>query len=134
MVNYWLDKRHSFFYYHYRGNIGIGANSKCDLTDDEWIEYTSDALTHEHIHKVLDELFNTTTCLLFDTIEYMFRNSELLEKHVASTNNRMTHQAYIKQYGLIMFLSKISIDKTDIKQANIVCGAKCQTDKMSTKV
>ena len=99
------------------------------LSDNELSEYISDTLTHEHIHKVLDELFNKVVCKLFDGIEHHFRNHVLHEKQLRNHNlcnehikHRETYQSYIKRKGFNAFLNYYNITPRDMFYANQICS------------
>lgn len=120
----------TFGYYHLTGYIGLKMTYVV-LTGDELSEYISDAVTHEHIHKALTELFNHIVSRLFDGIEHNFRNHALHEKQIRlknrnlsneHTNNSETYKSYIEKYGFDEFLLYYDINQEDIIYANRICN------------
>ena len=123
MVEYHIKSSGSGFTFCFPDNIFMQFK-QYDLTDDEMIEYISDSLTHEHIHKILYELFNNVVSKLFDSIEDNFRNDELHRKLLVFVNkeflinseiknddkewynNResLTYKQFIEKYGFKQFL------------------------------
>lgn len=114
------------------GSIGLKIVDNI-LTDDEFSEYLSDALTHEHLHKVLHELFNYTVSKLFDGIEEYFRNHALHEKQIRGRNLINEHliphesyRTYIKRCGFKSFLWYYDITQEDVIQAKQICSYKAK--------
>ena len=94
------------------------------LSDNELSEYVSDSLIHEHIHKVLFEQFNLTTCKLFDAIQQHFRNTELINRvfGINEHTGRETWEKFIRREGFNAFLEAYHIDRYDIVQSTIKCN------------
>jgi hypothetical protein len=121
-MDYRLDT--IFSYHHFQHCITIGGIGCNNLSNDEIIQYTSDALTHEHIHHVLSKLFGITTCKLFDAIESNFRDEKLVTRVFEYDDNMRTWSECIKTDGFIYFLMQYHIDTDDIKEANIKCNTR----------
>lgn len=112
------------------GSIGLKMTDNT-LTGDEFSEYLSDAIAHEHIHKILGESFNYTVSKLFDAVEHHFRNHDLHEKEIANrnllnpySNRHESYQTYIKIHGFDNFLRYYSITQEDIIYVNLICNCK----------
>lgn len=130
MTEYIIKKfyeHNCFTYYNDTGYIGLKM-SDVVLSNNELLEYISDGLTHEHIHKILNELFNYTVSRLFDGIEYYFRNHLLHEKQIRKHNQLVkpfhkyeTYKTFIKEKGYDAFLDYYSITQKDMIQANKIC-------------
>lgn len=129
MTEYIIKQPHEpscFTFYHTSGNIGLKMKDDT-LSDNEQIEYIGDSLTHEHIHKILLELFDSTTSKLFDGIEHLFRNHTLHEKELAKRSQILcrkfeTYHTFIKRKGFVTFLHFYNITQEDIKYANKICN------------
>jgi len=120
----------NFGYNHFTCYISLKLTGS-NLSDNELLEYISDSLTHEHIHKILHQLFGDTVCRLFDGIERFFRNDVLHKKQLKYRNlsydkhNRYeTYQSLISRCGFDSFLRYYNITQEDIKQANKTCSKK----------
>ena len=91
-----------------------------NLTDDEVIEYISDSLTHEHIHNVLEHLFDWGTSQLFDVIQHFFRDEKLQRRHYHTLNESvffkfsLTWLEYKENYGFNQMLEQLRLSKSDI--------------------
>jgi hypothetical protein len=140
MIEYWIDKiekcgfsfnfnpnsdSHIIFIQHY-DNI---------LTDDELSEYISDSLTHEVIHIVIGEMFNGIVSLLFDSIEYLFRNDVLHKKYLdllhfkfPETKIQKTYQEVIQTKGYESFLNYYSISQKSLIIAKRITSKRYLTD------
>lgn len=123
MTDYTLNKNNTCSYRPAFDVITIGDSNLDIFTDNELIEYISDALTHEHIHRVLFKMFDNTVSTLFDGIEYLFRSDELHRKHLKDTT-RWTYQEYIKKHGYEKFLDYYGLDYADVLGANILCNTR----------
>lgn len=117
----------SFYYNPYSKKIGVGGKYK--LTPVEEIAYTADALTHEHIHKVLCEMFNVKTSALFDIIgdKEIFRNTPLHKKVILyeKDGSRLWSEA-IKCNGIQCFYMRYCISCTDLILINYICNHRKQ--------
>lgn len=116
MTEYKLRRinEHGFAYIHKSRDIEFNMIGTCGLTDNELSEYISDSFTHEHVHKVLHELFNVSVCTLFDLVEHHFRNDELHKKYLRNYNaefntTRITYKDYIQRFGVDDLLSSFNI-------------------------
>ena len=123
-----FDETDNFSYNHFTGYISLKLTNN-NLSDNELLEYISDSLTHEHIHKTLDELFNNTVSRLFDGIEHFFRNNALHEREINYRNlsnenhkGHETYQSFIIREGFDSFLRYYDITQEDIIQANKTCS------------
>lgn len=109
-------------------NIGMSPKVYKQLTDEELSNYIADSLTHEHIHNALLKMFNITVTKLFDVVQQYFRDVKLHEKIINihklcySSSGKITHQQFIKQYGISIFLSKYNITGGDMINAKIMCN------------
>jgi len=106
--------------------IYIGSNNLNNLSDNEVIEYVSDSLIHEHVHRVIYKMFNLTTTKLFDAIEYNFRNEALHVKAISDVGDfifeeQETYHTYIKRMGFKAFLEYYHISNNDFNQSHIIC-------------
>lgn len=122
MIYYKLSN--GFSYEHFAHIITIGGIGCEKLNDNEIIQYTSDSITHEYIHHILNKLFGLTTCRLFDAIESNFRDNKLLTRVFEFDGNMQTWSDTIKTDGFIYFLMQYNIDTDDIKEANIKCNTR----------
>jgi len=108
--------------------IGISPKVYDKLTDNELLEYIADSLTHEHIHRALFKIFDLTVTKLFDTIQQHFRNVRLHEKiinthnQIYSSSDKMTHEKFIKDYGLNAFFREYRLSIFDVNDAEILCN------------
>lgn len=125
----------TFCYYRLSGEIGLKMIDNV-LSNDELLEYISDVITHEHIHKALHELFNFTVSHLFDGIEYFFRNHALHEKQVRNRNlynehtkRFETYKTYIKKRGFNAFLRYYDLTQEDVIYANRICNNRLYNSK-----
>lgn len=124
MVDYVINRREKTFTYRCRTDeITIGGYNLDDFTDSEITEFISDCLTHEHIHRILDKLFDNIVSKLFDGIENKFRNDKLHQRHLKGTT-RFTYQAYIKKKGYKSFLKHYGLNDCDVLNANILCNTR----------
>ncbi len=115
------------FYYDYTRNVIELSSSQLSidkLTDDELIEYLSDVLTHEHLHKIILSLFAKSygknvgyiASSLFDSISHLFnRRNDLDKKSVKGTISETWKEA-IDKYGTgVLFnhygISRLNYDK-----------------------
>ena len=95
--------------------IGIGDRCK-NMTEDEMMEYLSDSITHEHIHRILFKHMSYEISAMFDAIGYLFRNSELQYKALTGTIHH-THEEVIKIKGFKNWLkATYLIDENRIKE------------------
>jgi hypothetical protein len=113
--------------------IGIGMIKDNNLTDEELLNYVSDSLTHEHIHKALLEIFNETISKLFDVVGHNFRDNNLQDKYLESLNKiydttrvkkRITWNEYIKMHGFMDFIRIYNISPDDLNNATIICNTR----------
>lgn len=123
-INVW---RNSCRYETQTDIIHIGSKNLNNLSDNEVIEYVSDSLTHEHIHRVIYKMFNSTTTKLFDGIEHNFRNETLHVKGLSNIGELMyktqeTYRSFIKRRGFSAFLEYYHISNNDFNQSNIICN------------
>lgn len=116
-----------FYCEHPSGTIKIGG--VFTLTPDEEIKYTTDALTHEHIHKILFTLFDLTTTQLFDAIGDKLRNKALLRRKIKSQLNECPYIGSItlwsdsvKRYGIEYLYETYYITLHDVDIMNEVCN------------
>lgn len=124
MVEYKMNIWSKCFRFEPKTNtIYIASVDMSVLSDNEILEYVSDSLTHEHIHKILFEQFDVTTCKLFDAIQQHFRNTKLINRvfDISEHTGRETWDKFIKREGFNAFLESYHIDKQDIIRANITC-------------
>jgi len=123
-INHW---RKSCRYDTATDTIYIGSNNLSNLSDNEIIEYISDSLIHEHIHRVLYKMFNLTATKLFDAIEYNFRNQKLHKKGLSNVGEfvykeQETYHTFIKRMGFKAFLEYYHISNNDFNQSYIICN------------
>lgn len=107
------------------GDILLAEAGLNKLTDSEQIEFLGDILLHEHIHKVLHELFDITTCRLYDSVEHYFRQFPGIQ--IKSIGNNMiveSYQSYINRLGFQAFLDWYHIDNDNFNQAFILCSSR----------
>ena len=104
MVEYVIDGMHEGCYYDCRiKTIGIGRSDFYKLSEEEFSNYLSDAITHEYIHHLMHKYFNPIMSKLFDTIGHKFRNMSLLHKMINDSTS-FTHDSFIKTNGIYAFL------------------------------
>lgn len=120
----------SFAYDPHNGHIEIGFKDGL-LPDKDIIGFTSDGLTHEHMHMVLDELFGDTTCSLYDVIAHNFWDESRYRRYVKKYNDtvningfRFTWLQAIEKDGITQFLKDRQIDGYDILNANLKCNTR----------
>lgn len=124
MTDYVINHRkHTFSYRLQTDEITIACYSLDNFTDLEITEFISDCLIHEHIHRAIYKFFDNITTMLFDAIEYLFRNDELHKRHLKGTK-RFTYQIRIKSRGFNEFLDYYGLDNYDVLQANILCNTR----------
>lgn len=128
--NYFINTRSRCNKYDpYNGSIGLSMPYNI-LDDNETIEYISDILTHEHIHKILHELFNLDVCKLFDAIGHLFMNNNINNTYLERFNKRLPMRKrmawinYIKQQGFDAFLEYYHINRTEITKCNDICNSR----------
>jgi len=137
--NYRISKDYeldAFSYSDKTGYIGLKL-TRNNFSDNELIEYISDVLTHEHIHKILHELFNDTVCCLFDGIEHLFRNCILGDKQIRYSNlfndnseKEESYRTYIKRKTFNDFLNYYGITQDDMIQADKICSDRVKYENM----
>ena len=64
--------------------IYFGFPSNNNLTNNEFIVYISDTITHEFMHHILNSLCSETVSCMFDAIGDHFRNLQLLRKAITN--------------------------------------------------
>ena len=112
-----------FFYLNNQKIIELSNLDKLYLDEKEFDEYLSDGLTHEHIHMILEELFNTKVSKLFDSVELYFRNDDLHKKAISKCNGRLiTWHESILQDGFPSFLYHCNVSSSDMIQAKNICN------------
>jgi len=85
--------------------IGMQKYKTDKLTEDEMIKYVCDAITHEFMHYLIHKQTGSNLIsLLFDTVEYHFRDDELHHKMLSSSLGQMTHKDFIDKFGFEMWL------------------------------
>ena len=110
MVEYKLVDHNGFYYDHYNNNtIGIGKGDFYKLSENEFSNYLSDAITHEYIHHLMHKYFSNTMSTLFDAIGHHFRNMSLLHKMI-NRDMSVTHDDSIKEHGIKHWLNQRYID------------------------
>lgn len=126
MVEYKLSANHNCKYDQFTTDIWLGLQQGANFLDNELIEYISDCLIHEHMHKVLHKMFDLTTCKLFDAIEHHFNNRKLVDKalYIEQQLAFETYQTYIKRGGFQLFLNHYHIDNDQFNQATIICNSR----------
>ena len=95
------------------------------LSDDELIEYISDVIVHEHLHKIVRILVTErfggylgyiVTCL-FDSVGYFFRESPELDAITTDTSIQLSWRDAIKSRGIDCLFNFYKINrKTYIKK------------------
>lgn len=121
MVEYKLQDENCFSFGAHNDTIYFGLKEHGKLSDSELINFVSDCITHEYIHKVLYDLFDFTTSRLFDMMEQYFRIISLHEKAISDTT-RMTYQQYINYFGIDRLFDRFGVSNSDIKEAQILCN------------
>jgi len=87
------------------GHINIDlkeTNAMTKLTDDEYIKYLTNVLTHEHIHIAIFKITDNKTSQLFDLIAHK-RGIQLygINKIIKKCNmHRRTKQEILRQYHI----------------------------------
>lgn len=97
---------------------GLGCNN---LSESERDIYISDVLTHEFIHKILYNLFNTIVSSLFDIIGDSLRNINVLSKAFKYEPIRTWTKA-INKDGIQYFYNKKGITTHLHNEADIICN------------
>lgn len=123
MIEYWIDKFEKCgfsFNFNPSSDMHIVFIQLYDniLNGNDLSEYISDSITHEVIHIILAEMFNSVVSLLFDSIEYLFRNDDLHVKYLKllhmnypETKVQKTYQELIKTKGYEALLNYYSISQ-----------------------
>jgi len=112
-MEYKIDCK-GFSYNPYEDEIGIGISQKSfkKLTDDELIEFISDSITHEHIHRVIYLNINITVNCLFDIIGDNFENKKIAEKALEPSEFFWSSRDYkfvINYYLNLGFIDRITL-------------------------
>lgn len=140
MIEYWIDKFEKCgfsFNFNPSSDTQIIFIQHYDniLTGDELTEYISDSLTHEVIHIVIAEMFNGVVSLLFDSIEYLFRNDVLHKKYLnllhinfPETRIQKTYQEVIQTKGYDSFLNYYGISNKALIIAKRITSKRYLTD------
>lgn len=129
-IDYEITTEGDFSYKPYSNVICIGMSSKVydEISETELSEYIADSLTHEHVHHILFREFNITVTKLFDVVQQYFRNVHLHEKiinihrKIDSSSFKITHEKFIKVYGIINFFMNYGISDNDLRNARILCN------------
>lgn len=106
------------------GVIYIGGNGYNKLKENEKDIFICDALTHEFIHLLLEDMFNTTTSYLFEFIGDSLLNKQVLRKAVNLTPHDSLWSDEIKIKGNKVIYNTYMIDNIDLIQAYIITGGK----------
>jgi len=128
-VNYVLSDR--FWSNNRDHDIGIGINDSDiirreheigrTLTEDEIIQYTVDAITHEHIHiAIYDITHNRVASSLFDVIQLHFRqylNAYLAIAGSASWNN-YSYRQIRDAYGITDLDYRLCVQQTRVRYSD----------------
>lgn len=117
MTNYVLSFK--FAYFEDTNEIYIGGTGCNQLSESDRDIFISDALTHEHIHKILSEWFGHTATSLFDTIGDDLLDYDILKVTVDDTR---TWKDAIKQSGFDYFLGRKGLIQQDITDCNKLCN------------
>lgn len=104
--------------------ILLGGGDFSMLSDSEEIEFVTDIIIHEYMHKVLYEMFDLTLTKLFDAIQQHFRDVSLHERILAQHIFQETYQSYIKNNGFKAFLEYYHIDNDNFNQSFILCNSR----------
>lgn len=122
-INYWNP---CFTFKEKTNEIHIASTDMSMLSDSELSDYISDSFTHEYIHKVLYDMFDITTCKLFDGIQQYFRNTSLQETIFGNKENtgRECYHKFIERVGFKGFLEYYHIDNDNFNQAFILCSSR----------
>ena len=110
-VGFELTDEECSWYYNNTIHISLPKNHK--LTDDEVIEFISDAITHEYIHHILRNLFSRTISYLFDAIGDKFRNIKLARK-VARHTGRTLWTDGIADDGFKYLIDGYELDQKEV--------------------
>ena len=112
-------------------SIGMNMSPKETkwLSDEELIQYTADVLSHEHIHRVLYNLFGWETCSLFDFVEhYCLQYPEipvkifLRNQLTGNTDAGCPYWIAVKKLGVDKVRAHKGISKVGIYRALWVTG------------
>lgn len=121
---YVLNPKNSFAFNSNEYVIRFGGKQKVYdiLSDDELLEFISDSITHEHIHKAIFDLFeNDTSSTLFDVVQQYFRNTKLANK-IFNQNGQMSWDEYIERNGFDVFLEEKYISDNSFYNAFESCN------------
>ena len=97
--------------------IYFGFPSNNNLTNNEFIVYMSDVITHEFIHHILGSLYSETVSCMFDAIGDHFRNFQLLRK--ATTNYKghpLTWTDVIMIRGFNRLIKRYKLNKLEVNK------------------
>ena len=131
-MEYKLNRRGWFIFFAHVDTIEMGLIHSNGLTDSEIIKFTSDCLTHEHIHRAIFKLFNNwDLCAMFDFIEHNFRMHPLTRKKQLTLYNehmnrergkRLTYVDYINRFGAEALFEHYHITDYDFNIASDICN------------
>lgn len=104
-----------FSYNPYEDKIRIGIRQETyeKLTDDELMEFISDSISHEHIHRAIYLNINMTVSCLFDIIGDSFENKEIAKKAIEPGQFFWSERGY--KYIINHYLDIGLIDKIDLR-------------------
>ena len=104
--------------------IFIGGTGYDRLKENEQNTFICDALTHEFIHVLLENMFNPSTSNLFEFIGDKLLNKKTLRKAVNLTPNGSLWCDSIKKDGNRAIYNHYMLDNIDLIQAYIICNTR----------
>ena len=122
MVDYVLEPRQSFFYNEYLDQISIGMTEELYnklVKMNKLSESIADSLTHEHIHKWIDENIGSVECALFDAIGYLFRNHKLMLRTYGQQKDFECWKTFIDREGFNAFTKWYGLSHADLVRAGV---------------
>lgn len=108
----------------YGVTIGIGGLGYNKLKDQDQDQFISDALTHEFIHALLENMFDITTSSLYDCIGDKLLNARILKRATCLTINESLWSDAIKEEGIRYIYDAYMIDNIDLIQSYLICNTR----------
>lgn len=120
MTIYRLTRNNGFQHCNIDNSILLGHQLITNLTQDEQIIFFSDCLIHEHIHKVLYEMFGDAVSSLFDAVGHLFRDYDLHVKVLECFCDRITWKRFIEIKGFKGLLEHYQLNFESLIYARLI--------------
>lgn len=107
--------------------ISVGGMGYDKLKDCDQDTFICDALTHEFIHILLEDMFDRNTSSLFDFIGDNLLNTVILKQAIQLTDKEQLWSEVIKEDGIQHIYNKYMIDNIDLIQCYLICNTRSKT-------